>query len=64
VIGNCDERFLWAVGKAASFAGEAVRFPYSAGASENADVGNGQFFAIFSQPILGEVAEWSKAALC
>ena len=26
-------------------------------------VGNRQLFAIFSQPI-GEVAEWSKAALC
>jgi hypothetical protein len=28
------------------------------------DVGNGQFFAIFSQLIFGEVAEWLKAALC
>src|SRR5438876_11788467 len=27
-------------------------------------VGNPQFFAIFSTPVFGEVAVWSKAALC
>jgi hypothetical protein len=49
--------------EAASFAGEAVSFPYGAGATENVEVGNRYFFAIFCQ-LVGEVAEWSKAALC
>jgi hypothetical protein len=34
------------------------------GTRKKADVGNRHFFAIFSQPIFGEVAEWLKAALC
>jgi hypothetical protein len=36
----------------------------SSAAQKQVDVGNPQFFAIFSEPIFGEVAEWSKAALC
>jgi hypothetical protein len=27
-------------------------------------IGNPKFFAIFSPQVFGEVAEWSKAALC
>jgi hypothetical protein len=36
----------------------------SSAAQKEVDVGNPQFFAIFSEPIFGEVAEWLKAALC
>jgi hypothetical protein len=33
-------------------------------ANRKLEIGKPKFFAIFSPQIFGEVAEWSKAALC